>query len=411
MLSSVLDSNEDINVLTERLIRKIQGCIATTFKKVRVTHNKKGKIEKLYAKLSDLKDNKKESAQEKANKIMEEISSHKQSRYQRVVEEIAKTKHQDKLDQQSFWKIKKKMCPERKDPPSVMFDSSGNILTENKSIGVRALEVYKERLQANKMKDHLANREEEINKLCDQRLKMTRLNKSPPWNMSDLEEAMKDLDRDKSRDALGQANELFKDDTAGSDFKLAILKLMNMIKDRQEYPKAMEMCNITSIYKNKGSHKDFNNYRGIFRVTILRSILDRLMYNDNYIVIDQNLTDGNVGARKHRNVRDNIYVLSAVSNSVVNGKMPPIQVGVTDIEKCFDKLWLLSTINALFDAGLTNDTLNLLYLENKNAQIAIKVNNKLTKRISVKDVIMQGSVWGSIKCSTMVDRLNKAMMK
>ena len=34
---------------------------------------------------------------------------------------------------------------------------------------------------------------------------MTRLNKSPSWNMSDLEEAMKDLDRDKSRDALGQA--------------------------------------------------------------------------------------------------------------------------------------------------------------------------------------------------------------
>ena len=80
---------------------------------------------------------------------------------------------------------------------------------------------------------------------------MTRLNKSPSWNMSDLEEAMKDLDRDKSRDALGQANQLFKDDTAGSDFKLAILKLMNMIKDRQEYPKAMEMCNITSIYKKQ----------------------------------------------------------------------------------------------------------------------------------------------------------------
>ena len=57
------------------------------------------------------------------------------------------------------------------------------------------------------------------------------------------------------------------------------------------------------------------------------------MCNENYIVIYQSLTDGNVGARKHQNVRDNIYVLGAVSNSVVNGKMPPIQVGVTDIEK------------------------------------------------------------------------------
>ena len=54
MLSSVLDSNENIDVLTNRLIKKIQGCIATTFKKVRVTNNKKGKLEKLYAKLGEL---------------------------------------------------------------------------------------------------------------------------------------------------------------------------------------------------------------------------------------------------------------------------------------------------------------------------------------------------------------------
>ena len=108
---------------------------------------------------------------------------------------------------------------------------------------------------------------------------------------------------------------------------------------------------------------------------------------------------------------ETIYMLGAVTFSVVNSKLPPIQVGVTDIEKCFDKLWLQATINSLYDAGVTNDTLNQLYLENKNAQIAIKTNNKLTKRIPVKDVIMQGSVWGSIKCTTMIDRLNKAMMK
>ena len=93
-------------------------------------------------------------------------------------------------------------------------------------------------------------------------------------------------------------------------------------------------------------------------------------------------------------------MLGAVTNSLVNGKLSPIQVGVTDIEKCFDKLWLQATINSLYDAGVT-----------QIAQIAIKINNKLTKRIPVKDVIMQGSVWGSIKCTTMMDRLNKAMMK
>ena len=74
-------------------------------------------------------------------------------------------------------------------------------------------------------------------------------------------------------------------------------------------------------------------------------------------------------------------------------------------------MWLQATINALYEAGITNDTLNILYMENRNAQISIKVNNKLTKRVLLKDVVMQGSVWGSIKCTTTMDKLNKAMRK
>ena len=64
-------------------------------------------------------------------------------------------------------------------------------------------------------------------------------------------------------------------------------------------------------------------------------------------------------------------------------------------------------MNSLYDAGITNDTINLLYIENKNAQIAVKVNNKLSMRIHVKDFVMQGSVWGSLKCTISMDRLNK----
>ena len=63
---------------------------------------------------------------------------------------------------------------------------------------------------------------------------------------------------------------------------------------------------------------------------MFRSILDRLIYNDCYYTVDQNLTDGNVGARKERNIRDNIFVLGAVSNSVVHGQEDAIQVQVQD---------------------------------------------------------------------------------
>ena len=53
----------------------------------------------------------------------------------------------------------------------------------------------------------------------------------------------------------------------------------------------------------------------------------------------------------------------------------------------------------------------MLYIENKNAKIAVKVNGQLTKRVDVKDVEIQGSVWGSIKGTTTMDQLNKTILK
>ena len=106
MLSSVLDSDEHINLLTDRLIRKIHGCIASTFKKVRITNNKKSKLERLYGKLSELKEDKNiDAKQEEVAKIVEKIAEQEHEKYNRIVTKLSNTKHQDKLNVQSFWKI------------------------------------------------------------------------------------------------------------------------------------------------------------------------------------------------------------------------------------------------------------------------------------------------------------------
>ena len=73
-------------------------------------------------------------------------------------------------------------------------------------------------------------------------------------------------------------------------------------------------------------------------------------------------------------------------------------------------MWLQTSTNALFECGLRNDMLSLKFLENVNAQIAIKVNNKLTRRINVQNVEMQGTVWSSLKCTSSMDRLNKTVL-
>ena len=105
---------------------------------------------------------------------------------------------------------------------------------------------------------------------------------------------------------------------------------MNEIKTTPKFPTVLKQCNITSLYKRKGSRNNFNNYGGIFRVTIFRSILDKLIYNDKYQIIDDPLTDSNVGARESRNIRDNSFFVNAVINNAVKNNLKDTDITIYD---------------------------------------------------------------------------------
>ena len=96
------------------------------------------------------------------------------------------------------------------DPPAAMLDKSGNLLTNKDAIEQRAIEVYTDRLKPNDIEEHLKSYEKLENKLCKARLDLSKLNKTEPWSIEDLKQAIKDLDNNKSRDAIGHANNFFK---------------------------------------------------------------------------------------------------------------------------------------------------------------------------------------------------------
>ena len=139
----------------------------------------------------------------------------------------------------------------------------------------------------------------------------------------------------------------------------------------------------------------------------MRAILDRLIYNDECDTIDDALSDSNVGARKGRNIRDNVFVLNAVTNSIINGNEKAIDVQIFDVEKCFDSLWVQECINDLYDAGFRDDKLPIIYIENQNANIAVKTSHGTSHRESIQNVIMQGTIWGSICCTATMDKLGQ----
>ena len=108
-----------------------------------------------------------------------------------------------------------------------------------------------------------------------------------------------------------------------------------------------------------------------------------------------------------QNIRDNIFVLNAIINSRKNTPDEALDMQVYDIEQCFDSLWLQEVITSLYQAGLKNDKLPLLFLENRNAQVAVKTPGGLSQRAIISNIIMQGSVWGSLCCVVLMDKLGK----
>ena len=136
--------------------------------------------------------------------------------------------------------------------------------------------------------------------LCSIRLEICSLSRSPPITREKVNKVLSQLKSNKARDPHGLINEIFHLNVIGEDLKESLFLLYTRIKEELEIPEIMEFANITSIYKGKGEKNDLQNEIGIFGINLFRSILLKIIYNDEYENIDKNMSDSNVGARKHK---------------------------------------------------------------------------------------------------------------
>lgn len=401
----------DSETKVKKLLHKIKSSIRKSFKIVRFRNNQELKqetIKKWKVRAEYLRRNKTQNEDPQLIKQIEEDIANDEAddlatRIQETIEQVYEDK--ERLSSNKIWKLRKTTLSGNDETPNAVATGVGNEVTTNpEEIRKIALQNFKIRL-SNNVPHEDSDKLLKINrKILELRLLETKRIVSSPWSMDNLNTVLKQLKPNKCKDPNEMPNEVFKE--AGDNLKFAILTLMNEIKTRQDYPKSFKICRITAIYKNKGSRLDFSNFRGIFRVTILRSILDRLLYNDFADIVDCSLTDSNVGSRKGRNIRDNIMVLNAVVNAAVRGHSKPVDAQIVDIEKCFDKLSLTETSNALYDLGVKDDRLALIVEGGKQAEITIRTQVGDSDRMKLEDeIIMQGGIWGALQCVASMNKI------
>lgn len=134
----------------------------------------------------------------------------------------------------------------------------------------------------------------------------------------------------------------------------------------------------------------------------------RLIYNEKYPKIDKNMSDCQMGGRKRKGCRNNIFIINGIIHDVMSSKKKkPALLQIYDYRQMFDAINLEQALSDIFDAGLDDDNLALIYRGNKEISMAVNTPSGLTERQCIKNVVLQGETWGSILASVQVDTIGK----
>ena len=88
MLSSIFDSCDDVNLLTQRCMKKLDGCIAMCFKQIRVSDRKESEQDRLHNRMIMLKNKTDHKSRADLEKVVEDIAKNPEKKYQQLMQEL-----------------------------------------------------------------------------------------------------------------------------------------------------------------------------------------------------------------------------------------------------------------------------------------------------------------------------------
>ena len=401
-----------MNVKIEEWRKVLNLNCKKAFKKIRIRRKKVKPLNSEIANLIDERNllSKDANNQTKRESIEKEIAIKEAEENRNIIVKNFKTlsENSENVNLQKMWKLMKKLWPKVNGIlPTAKRNHQGKIVTGPTEIKNVLSKEYKDRLRSRPIRPDLASMKKRKNVIFKMKMKIAKGRKSPMWTMKDLEKALSDLKSNKSRDFEGFINEIFKLNVIGENMKKSLLLMFNELKSNQLVPSYYNYANITTVPKS-GSRIEPKNERGIFGVPRIRAILMRLIYNMKYEQIDRNMSDCQMGGRKKKGCKNNIFVINGIIHETLRSKKNnAVVLQIYDYAQMFDSIDLQQALSDIFDAGMDDDTLALLHDANKEIHFAVKTPNGLTDRQIVKDIVLQGDTFGSLLASVQVDTIGK----
>ena len=311
-----------------------------------------------------------------------------------------------------MWNLKKKLWPKHKESiPTGKINHFGKLVTGPEEIKALLHKEYKERLRPRPIHPNLKHIEEIKNKSFEVKLEDAKKHKSPDWTMGDLENVLKSVNQNKARDPHGLNRSIFHISCIGDNLKESLLILFNKIKKEGEIPTFMKSATISTIPKS-GSKLLLKNERGIFVLSAIRTLLMRMLYNTKYETISSNMSFSNVGGRKHMSSINHIFVINGTMHETLSSNnVKPVTIQIFDFKQMFDSMDLKESVSDMYDSGMKDDTLALLYEANKNVKVKVKSPYGLSVENNLEQIVLQGDTWAPLMASNQVDKFGKILLE
>ena len=205
-------------------------------------------------------------------------------------------------DISAMWKLKKRLWPSKAPALHVAkMSHSGRLVSAPKELKRLLLKEYQLRLRPRPTHPSMKLLKVVRKKVIYIKMKAAIKKKSPPFSMTELDIVFEDIKSGKAKDPEGLARDIFKSSVIGSDLKQSMLMTCNRIKESGTVPDFMRNSIIATIpKKGRLSKTDLSSERGIFLVSVIRSICMRLAYNSKKNMVDSNMSHSNIGGRKEK---------------------------------------------------------------------------------------------------------------
>lgn len=156
-------------------------------------------------------------------------------------------------------------------------------------------------------------------------------------------------------------------------------------------PQDMRDAKIITLYKNKGSRSDCNNYRGISLLNIVGKVIARVILSRLRVLAERIYPESQCGFRAQRSTIDMVFSLRQLQERCREQRMP-LYVAFIDLTKAFDYVSRDGLFKLLPKTGCPPKLLSLIKSFHDNMQGTVQFNGDSSKPFSIRSGVKQGCV-------------------